>query len=196
MTTNTLPMKILHEKDGAPVAAFVTKRFNPLAVKDPSMLTFLVTANRIYAWVYVTVGQFRFKTVAALQFPPIQSPQLPREKCILFPLRPTEWPFPPGELSKLSIIDDKENLDAKEKFVRLGFWYSCYLAGGPPLGYDGRIYIVPDHAKDEVVANIKKMGSAALQHLESFPDATIDPPGNNVIIIEEFEPKKWWQFWK
>jgi hypothetical protein len=201
MTTTTLPMKILYEKDGDPVAAFVTKRFNPFTVEDPSMRTFLVTANRIHTWVYVTVGPFRFKTVQALQFPPITTPQLPREKCLLFPLRHDDMVFPPdpsSELSlrKLSIISDDENINAKEKFIRLGFWYSSYFAGGPPLGYNGRIYIVPDNARDQVVENIKKTGAAALQQLESFPDATIDPPEYNIVVHEEFEPKKWWQFWK
>ena len=196
---SALPLNVLWRRNSVPAAATTSQRFDPLAVKHRAVSTFLATATRITSWVYVKIGDVRFKTVGAMQGAAVQLSKLPMRQTVFVPIRDSEMVFPPGDLaSNIQIIEDQENIKATKKFVRVGFWFSPYIAGGSLLGYNGRLYVVPTDRAASFCPQLKNEGPSAFDQLESFPDFHADPPDKDIILHEEFPPssKQWWQFWK
>jgi len=191
-------INVVHKRGDQPIAMWVTKKnYKVLEMEDDELLKCIVTSHRIHAWVNVRVNGVEFRTILAIMPGPFQSPQF--ESVPLIPFRCDSMQYPMGNNSffeQFHIVEDAVNNPPRKMFVRSGLWYSTRLGKGTIVGYEDKIYIIPDEKIDQFEAGLASIGNDAFSGYESFDDPTLPFVGGDGMINELDPDKKWWQFWK
>jgi hypothetical protein len=179
-------ISVLHKRSNQPVALWVTKRdYGVLQLTDQSLLKCIVTSVRIHAWVKVKVNDVEFRTIFGIMPKPFISPQLQTVPPV--PFRCDGMTFPPGDASKyqkIFIVEDPINSPPNEMFLRTGLWYSAMFGEGTIVGYQDRIYIIPNGKTEQLAADLKSKGSGAFSDYESFEDPTVPYTDEHGIVKE------------
>lgn len=167
-------IRVLYEKAGEPVAAFVDKRYDDcLSISDQKLLKVLATAVKIHASANVRLGGVRFRTILAMQTLPLKSPQLEGPPPV--PLRSDDFEYPAGNrdfFKQVHILGDSDNDKAQKKFLRPGLYYSALFGKGTIVSYQGKIWIIPTGSENKFLSDLRSKGAGAFESLESFEDPT------------------------
>lgn len=184
-------IKVVYKKNDQPIALWVTGRelgnnVFQICTADEKMLKVIVTSHRVHSWLKVKLAGVEFRTISAIQVGVFRSPQL--EAKVLAPFRDNNMIYPPGDQAfwkSIHILADAENdniPDPNSKIYRPGLWYSALFGGGTILGYQNRIYIIPQ--TDQFSKLLRQEGAKAFSKYESFEDPTLAYTDEKGLIQE------------